>query len=110
MHAMSNKRSGDFGRKNKEEGGNQAALWRGFAELAREDAAAPQQATSPLGKRYEERLRDIRRRSVDPFLAAAKAEEEGNAAAKAEAEKVLTALGDEWRKLGADLASGCAPF
>jgi hypothetical protein len=110
LHATINKTSGDFGRKNKQEGGGQAALWRGFADLAKQDAAAPAVATSPLGKRYEERLRDIRRRSVEPFLAAATAEESGDPAAKAEAERVLTAVGDEWRKLGADLANGCAPF
>jgi len=110
MHATSNKRSGDFGRKNKAEGGTLAQLWRGFADLAKEDATAPVRSTSPLGKRYEERLRDIRQRSVEPFLAAARAEEQGDPAAKAEAEKALTAIGDEWRKLGADLANGCAPF
>ena len=110
LHATINKTSGDFGRKNTQDGGSQAALWRGFADLAKQDAAAPPIATSPLGKRYEERIRDIRKRSVEPFLAAATAEESADPTAKAEAEKVLTAVGDEWRKLGADLASGCAPF
>lgn len=110
MHATINKRSGDFGRKNKQEGGTPASLWRGFAELAREDAAAPPRATSPLGRRYEERIRDVRRRSVDPYVALGKAEEQADAAAKTEAENALEALGSEWRALGADLANGCAAF
>lgn len=110
MHATSNKRSGDFGRKNKAQGGSKADLWRGYAELAKEDVAAPPRATSPLGKRYEERMRGIRQRAVEPFLAAAKAEDDADSTAIAEAEKTLTAIGDEWRQVGAELAAGCAKF
>jgi hypothetical protein len=107
MHAHINKRSGDFGRQNKEEGGDLAKLWRGFSKFAREDAAAPPRFTSPGAKRYEERLRDIRRRSVDAFSAMAAAEEQADPAVKDQAQKALESLGTEWRALGDDLANGC---
>lgn len=110
MHATSNKRSGDFARKNKAQGGSKGDLFRGYAKLAKEDAAAPARATSTLGKRYEERMRDIRLRAIEPFLAAAKAEDDGDTTARAEAEKALVAIGNEWRKVGAELADGCAKF
>lgn len=107
MHAQINKRSGDFGRKNKEEGGDLAKLWRGFADFAREDATGAARFTSPGAQRYEERLRDIRRRSVDAFAAMAAAEEQADPAGKDNAQKALEALGNEWRALGDELAKGC---
>lgn len=107
MHARINKRSGDFGRKNLEDGGDLAKQWRGFSDFAREDAAAPARFTSPGARRYEERLRDIRRRSVEAFLAMASAEEQADQTVKGKAQSALEALGDEWRTLGEELANGC---
>lgn len=94
-------------RKNKEEGGDVAKMWRGFADFAGEDAAGRARFASPGAKRYEERLRDLRRRSVDAFSAMAAAEEQADPAVKDKAQKALEALGDEWRTLGEELANGC---
>jgi len=82
-------------------------MWRGFAHQADSDARTSLVSTDPAVLKWENRLRDVRARSVRAFEQLAAAEESGDPRQKKEANEPIKKYGSEWNDVEANLRAGC---